>query len=183
MRYFLRLYFRKIKMIIYRRYYGLKYVHDTFYIGGRSYISPDLIADEYSYIGPKCKIYSNVKIGKYTLLGPEVTIMGGDHYYKNPQLPIIFSGRDVKFQATTVIGEDVWIGHGCFINKGINIGDGAIIAANSVVTKDILPYGIYGGNPAKFIKWRFTQDEIIEHQKMLSKNLEELNVGVKNLTN
>jgi len=59
------------------------------------------------------------------------------------------------------IGSDVWIGYGVHINSGINIGDGAIIATNSVITKDVPPYAIVGGNPAKLIKYRF-ESKIIE---------------------
>lgn len=64
-------------------------------------------------------------------------------------------------KGNTVMGNDVWIGRNCTIMPGIKIGDGAIIAANSVVIKDVEPYTIVGGNPAKFIKKRFN-DELIE---------------------
>jgi phosphonate metabolism protein (transferase hexapeptide repeat family) len=52
------------------------------------------------------------------------------------------------------IGHDTWIGHGAIIMKGVTIGDGAVVASQSVVTKDVPPYAIVGGVPAKFIKWR-----------------------------
>lgn len=58
------------------------------------------------------------------------------------------------------IGNDVWIGQSATIMSGVNIGDGAIIAANSVVTKNVAPYSIVGGNPAKLIKYRFTTEQI-----------------------
>lgn len=64
-------------------------------------------------------------------------------------------------KGNTIMGNDVWIGRNCTIMPGIKIGDGAIIAANSVVIKDVEPYTIVGGNPAKFIKKRF-DDEMIE---------------------
>lgn len=156
-------------MLFFRFYYRLKNVHKTFYMGGTSKISNDLYAEEYSYIGPGCVIYPKVKIGKYTMLAPEVKIVGGDHFYKDPRKPMIFAGRDADLE--TVVGADVWIGYGAFINRGVKIGDGAIIAAYSVVTKDIEPYTIVGGMPAKFIKYRFTNEEIFEHKKMLEENL------------
>lgn len=58
----------------------------------------------------------------------------------------------------TIIGNDVWIGRECVIMPGVKIGDGAIVAACSVVAKDIPPYTVFGGNPAKFLKYRFDED-------------------------
>lgn len=67
----------------------------------------------------------------------------------------------LPFKGDTVIGNDVWIGRESIIMPGVKIGDGAIIAAYSVVTKDVEPYSVVGGNPARFIKKRFN-DELIE---------------------
>ena len=63
-------------------------------------------------------------------------------------------------KGNTVVGNDVWLGYNALIMPGINIGDGAIIATNAVVTKDVEPYTIVGGNPAKLIRKRFS-DEVI----------------------
>ena len=59
-----------------------------------------------------------------------------------------------------IVGNDVWFGRGVTIMSGVTIGDGAIVANNSHVVKDIEPYAVYGGNPAKFIKLRFSEDQI-----------------------
>lgn len=67
----------------------------------------------------------------------------------------------LPFKGDTVIGNDVWLGRESVVMPGVKIGDGAIIAAYSVVTKDIPPYSVFGGNPARFIKKRF-DDELIE---------------------
>jgi len=67
----------------------------------------------------------------------------------------------------TIIGEDVWIGAFSIIITGVKLGNGSIIGAGSVVTKDVLPYSIVAGVPAKFIKMRFTESEIEIHKKML----------------
>ena len=68
---------------------------------------------------------------------------------------------DLPFKGDTVIGNDVWIGQNVTVMPGVHVGDGAIIAANSLVAKDIPPYHIAGGNPCKIIKKRF-DDELIE---------------------
>lgn len=66
----------------------------------------------------------------------------------------------LPFKGDTIIGNDVWIGRESVIMPGVKIGDGAIIAAYSVVTKDVEPYTIYGGNPAQYIKTRFDEELI-----------------------
>ena len=160
---------RSIKKKYFRFKYGLKNVHPTFFMAGSSSISSDLIAHEYAYVGKGALIPPKVTIGKYTMLAPSVKILGGDHVYNKPDTPIIFSGRPIM--PSTIIGQDAWIGAGVLIMAGVSIGNGSIVAAGSVVTKDIPDYCIYGGNPAKFIKLRFTEEEIIVHKKMLQSDI------------
>ena len=96
----------------------------------------------------------------------EIEIVGGDHAYSKPGCPIQYSGR-VPVR-DTIIGRDCWIGARCIIMAGVTIGDGSIIAAGSVVTKDVEPYSIYGGVPARKIKNRFqSPEEILVHNRML----------------
>jgi acetyltransferase-like isoleucine patch superfamily enzyme len=158
--------YRIIKRIIIRYYYGLDKVHNTFNIGGKSKISKDLLAAEFSYINKGCLIYPGVSLGRYTMLAQNVQIIGADHNYDLPGKPITFSGRPKL--AKTEIGRDVWIGANSIVFVGVKIGDGTIIAAGSVVTKDIPAYSIAGGVPAKIIKKRFENpaDEAL-HNSML----------------
>ena len=83
-------------------------------------------------------------------------IMGGGWEQFTPAL------EDLPLKGDTVVGNDVWIGQNVTVMPGVNIGDGAIIAANSVVTKDIPAYCVAGGNPCKIIKKRF-DDELISY--------------------
>ena len=83
-------------------------------------------------------------------------IMGGGWEQFTPTL------ADLPLKGDTVVGNDVWIGQNVTVMPGVNIGDGAIIAANSIVTKDIPAYCIAGGNPCKIIKKRF-DDELIAY--------------------
>lgn len=167
-------------MFFIRFFLDLKKVHKTFYMKGRSQVSKDLVAGAYVYIAPKCHIYPKVIIGDYSMLAPEVFIIGGDHNFEKAGVPILFSGRGRITE--TNIGKDVWIGARSIILTGLKIGDGAIIAAGSVVTKDVPSFAIYGGVPAKFIKWRFsTTIEINNHKSMLEKNYLEIGMGYDNL--
>lgn len=178
----LRKVYRNIRMYLVRWRFNLKNVHKTFYMGKSCQVSSDLVAGSYVFIGFYCVIYSKVKIGDYTMLAPEVKIIGGDHKYDIAGRPMIFSGRDEQLE--TEIGKDVWIGSRSIIMRGVKIGDGAIIAANSVVTKDVEPYSIVGGSPAKFIKNRFNTIEDIEiHNKMLEQKYSDLGFGYHNLCN
>lgn len=153
-------------MFYFRKKYHLKNVHSTFYMGGKSDISSDLVAGAYTYIGPNCIIYPKVSLGDYTLLANDVQIIGSDHNFRKSGVPITFSGRDELHP--TVIGKDVWIGAGSKIAVGIKIGNGAIIAMGAVVTKDVEPFAIYAGIPAKKIRNRFDNiEDIRNHQKML----------------
>lgn len=148
---------RQLKRRYYIWKYGVKGAHPTALLAPDSSIAKDLQIDDYAYVGPRSTIGRGVHIGKYTMLANNVMIVGGDHNFKSPELPIIFSGREgIK---DTWIGEDCWIGAGSIIMAGVTIGGGAIVAAGSVVTKDVPSCTIYGGNPAKFIKNRFTQEE------------------------
>lgn len=111
-------------------------------------------------------------IGKFCMIASDVTfIMNGANHLSDAISTFPFAifghdwsdameGKSYPSKGNTVIGNDVWIGYGVTIMPGVNIGDGAIIATKSVVTKDIAPYSIVGGNPAKEIRKRFSGEEI-----------------------
>jgi len=164
---------RDIRMFFIRKKYKLKNVHKTFYAGGKSNIFSDLVAGPYSYIGPNCILYPKVKIGDYTMLANNISIIGGDHNFNQSEMPMIFSGRGVL--ESTIIGKDVWVGAYTRIKTGVSIGDGSIIATGSVVTKDVEPFSVYGGVPAKKIKDRFNSvREMNLHKEMLKKSYTEM---------
>lgn len=132
-----------------------------------SHMPKSITVGKYSYIGSGALIHGEVSIGSYTMLSTNVSIVGRDHDFSIVGAPIIFSGR--PDQKKTYIGNDVWIGHKVIIMSGCSIGDGAVVAAGSIVTKDIPPFQVYGGVPARKIKSRFstTEDEI-RHQKAIN---------------
>lgn len=108
---------------------------------------------DYSGLGENCVIPTNTIIGKYVMIAPEVHIVANNHQFKETSIPICFQGPDYS-KNQTIIEDDVWIGVRTIFTPGHRIGRGSIIGAGSVVTKDVEPYSIVGGNPAKLIKKR-----------------------------
>lgn len=140
-------------MMYRRRRLGLRHVHRTFHLKRPTRINPDLIAHAYSFVNVECDIGPGVELGAYSMIAPRVVITGADHVYDRAGTPIIFAGRPPMKK--TVIEGDCWIGYGATLMAGVHIGRGAIVAAGSVVTKDVPPYEIHGGVPAHRIAERF----------------------------
>lgn len=121
-------------------------------------------------IGKNCSIKCDIEFGNYILIGPNVAFTGkDDHTFNIPEKTIWDSPRGDTLR--TIIGNDVWIGYGAIILAGVSIGDGSIIAAGSVVTKDVSPCTIVGGNPARALKRRFEKDIDNEKHCLYLKNL------------
>jgi len=111
-------------------------------------------------------------IGKFCMIASGVSfIMNGANHLSQSVSSYPFAifggewadameGKSYPYKGDTIIGNDVWIGHNAVIMTGVKIGDGAIIAAHSIVVKDVDPYTIVGGNPAKPIKKRFSENQI-----------------------
>jgi acetyltransferase-like isoleucine patch superfamily enzyme len=127
------------------------------------------------YIGPGAMLLSRdsyIRIGDKTMFGPNVSIIGGNHsthILGKFMFDYRVSDKRPQEDQPVIIETDVWIGTGSIILKGVRIGRGSIIAAGAVVSKDVPPYAIVGGVPAKIIKFRWSVKEIQEHEKMLYK--------------
>jgi maltose O-acetyltransferase len=105
-----------------------------------------------SSIGTSCQLYGPVLIGKDVMMSPEVIILTRNHKHNRLDIPIRLQGMEEEKKV--IIEDDVWIGTRVIILPGVRIGKGSIVAAGSVVTKDIPKYSIVGGVPAKTIKTR-----------------------------
>lgn len=151
--------------------------------------NPNIIVGDFTYYDDPDDVYNFLKnilyhfdfvgdkliIGKFCQIATGVRFImnGGNHALMGfSTYPFKAFGQEWKevplesdIKGDTVIGNDVWIGNSATIMPGVKIGDGAIIATNSVVTKDVEPYSIVGGNPAKLIRKRFDDDTI---QKLLA---------------
>jgi len=117
-----------------------------------AYFTPGLSIGDYSGVGINCEVHGPVTIGNQVMMAPEVVIYTRGHEFSDRSIPMIDQG-DTKAKPVA-IGDDVWIGRRVIILPGVTIGQGAIIAAGAVVTKDVPPYYVVGGNPAKIIKER-----------------------------
>lgn len=124
-----------------------------------------------SYIGEHSNLAGT--IGRFTSIAPYVDWNPGIHPYEAPYAttsPLFFSTskpwtfakeqRFEEFRGGVTIGNDCWIGQHVFLTGGITIGDGAVVLAGAVVTKDVPPYAIVGGVPAKVIRYRYDEETI-----------------------
>jgi len=135
-------------------------------------------------------------IGKFCMIASDVKfIMNGANHLTDSLSTYPFAifgrgwenamqGKSYPHKGDINIGNDVWIGYNATIMAGVNIGDGAIIATNSTVTKDVAPYTIVGGNPATEIKKRFPEDVITKllELKWWNWDIEKITKNVQNLT-
>lgn len=148
--------------------------------------NPNIVVGDYTYYDDfedVANFEKNVKyhfdfigdkliIGKFCMIASNVTfIMNGANHLTEAisAYPFAIFGKDwsnamegktYPTKGDTIIGNDVWLGYNCTIMPGVKIGHGAIVAANTVVTKDVEPYTIVGGNPAQIIRKRFSGEKI-----------------------
>lgn len=189
---------QKIKYLI------LKFKYSNAYIDFTAFVSMDSVLGKgvkilknvnignckigrYTYVGVNSN-FSNTSIGSFCSIGPDVLCGLGDHpidfvstypgFYSNQASGSHWFGHvhDFKEEQSTIIESDVWIGAKVIIKGGIHIGTGAIIGAGAVVTKNIPPYAIVGGVPAKVLKYRFDENliSLLIESKWWEKNEETL---------
>ena len=172
--------------------------------------NPNIIVGDYTYYDDFEDVHNfekNVKyhfdfigdkliIGKFCMIASDVKfIMNGANHLTDALSTYPFAifgsgwekameGRQYPYKGDLVIGNDVWIGYNSTLMAGITVGDGAIIAANSTVTKDIEPYSVIGGNPAKLIRKRFDDDTIAKllELKWWDWDIKKITANVNNLT-
>jgi chloramphenicol O-acetyltransferase type B len=131
----------------------------------------DVEVGSYSYVGLNALV-ARVSIGRFTSVGPYFVCGSGEHptqwistspvfYSSKRQCGVSFAAEDAFIESKpSFIGHDVWIGGRVYVRDGIRIGNGAIVAAGSTVTRDVADYAVVGGIPASVIRYRFPKQEI-----------------------
>lgn len=137
------------------------------YIGPRAFIANSTLG-AYSYVGTGAEVVST-DINSYCSIAPRAVIGLQKHnlsfisthpvfYYSNQAVSLPCISEAVPYQnIRTTIGSDVWVGHSAIIIAGVSLATGCVVGAGSVVTKDLEAYGIYAGNPARLIRYRFPE--------------------------
>ncbi|GAB2706618.1 CatB-related O-acetyltransferase [Aliiglaciecola aliphaticivorans] len=166
-----------------------------------SYINGSFLFSIGSFSFSRSVFAPNTQVGRYCSIGARVRVLGVNHpisrfttsnitydnkaiackmyFQDNPEIANFQVDNDeIANSKSITIGNDVWIGEDVSLSRGIKIGDGAILAAKSMVTKDVPAYSIVGGSPAKVIRYRFTENQIRQLQE-----LQWWNYDLKNLIN
>lgn len=132
---------------------------------------------DFSYVGPNTRL-TYAEVGKFCSIAGEVIVGMGTHTLENLSTSPIFTeeknGTSIKWINKTIaepfrkvlIDNDVWIGSRVMVMGGVHIGNGAVVGAGAIVTKDVPPYAVVAGVPAKIIRYRFSPDEIIRLEKV-----------------
>ncbi len=148
------------------RYRFVKVGRD-FYLGSGLHVRPNCVTvGDYCFIGNHGHLASEATIGNWVMIASQVSFVGGDHNYHEVGVPSVWAGRATNKRI--VIEDDVWIGHGVIVMHGVHIGRGSIVAAGAVVTRDVPPYSIVAGVPAKAIKQRFDAEQSRAHSQALA---------------
>ena len=168
--YILKYYIKKILLFIYNKQhltkiYSIRASIKANYgmgvlISDMTVVADDVTIGDYSYVNRESSL-ENCIIGKFCSISSGVYICPFEHNNKMITThPVVRWGEPVSPRPKVIIGNDVLISLNAIILEGVTIGDGAVIAAGAIVTKDVKPYEIVGGVPAKHIKYRFSDDKI-----------------------
>jgi acetyltransferase-like isoleucine patch superfamily enzyme len=163
---------RRVLMLFYRPLFGSHgrnfwFDPDGFYSYSSIHVGDDVTLGLRSILqAPR----SEIRIGSKVMLGSEVSIWGGNHAvarFGQFMADIHDADKRPEDDLGVVIEDDVWVGSKAVILHGVRIGRGAIVAAGAVVTKDVPPYGVVGGVPARILKFRWNITTILRHEEGL----------------
>ncbi len=160
------IFIKYLKLYLFRRKYRRINKHNQTTIMGFCDLSK-IVVGKKSYgqlnVTDFSPLDSKLFVGSYCSIAPNVRfLLGGEHQLHSIstypfKVKTFGETREAGSKGDIIVKDDVWIGDGAIICSGVTIGQGAVVAAGAVVTKNVEPYAIVGGNPSKFIKWRFDE--------------------------
>lgn len=160
---------RKILVPYLRRKYRLAELGEGFHWqkGEKIIIAPGSRVGRFAYLGGGFEAYGPVVVGDLCMLAAGLKIVGADHRFDEVGTPTrIAFPKDAR--PVTLIGADVWTGLRVTIVEGLTIGTGAVIGSGSIVTKDVAPYTVVAGVPAKVIKHRYNDADLERHKAIVT---------------
>jgi acetyltransferase-like isoleucine patch superfamily enzyme len=135
------------------------------------------------FLGPGAFLAASdsfIRIGHKVMFGPNVTVIGGDHRIDVVGVPMAdVADKRPSDDRGVMIGDDVWVGAGAIVLQGVTIGRGAVVAAGAVVTRDVPPYAIVGGCPARVIRPRFSPADQERHEQLVATNVHALRDAIR----
>lgn len=165
--------FKRLARVCYVRYLEIRYafveVGKGFRWGKHWDIRRGVVSiGHYVYVGPRVQIIYPTVIGDLTMIAADVHFIRNDHSHSKLGIPMRVAQPDYDANSlVTTVMSDVWIGQRAIILHGLTIGRGAVIAAGSVVTRDVPEYAIVAGVPARIIKIRFNENQRVLHHHNL----------------
>jgi len=159
---------RGILVPLLRRRYRLAELGEGFHWqrGEKIVIQPGSKVGRFAYLGGGFEAHGPVVVGDLCMLAAGCKIVGADHLYNLVGTPTRLGFPDSE-RPVTVFGADVWIGQRVTIVEGLTIGTGAVIGSGSMVTRDVPPYAVVAGVPARIIKQRFAADQQAQHDALV----------------
>ena len=130
-------------------------------VGEGSAVDRNCRIGAHTYIGCYCTL-TRVTVGRYCSIANGVSIGPGEHPLDRVSTSAVFytDAYELLTRAPCAIGNDVWIGSETIIRRGVTVGDGAVIGANSFVTRDVPPYAVVAGTPARLMRLRFSEADV-----------------------
>lgn len=159
---------KKLLLIYYRLKFGSFGSNSWFSPFGTYLCTKKILVGSNVYVGKGAYLSASegLEFGDGVTVGPELMVMGGDHKIDDVG-KYIYQMKSGGENSPVVIEDDVWIGARVTLLKGVKVGEGAVIGAGSIVTKDIPPYTIFAGNPARKIGYRYQKEQLEEHHKLV----------------